>query len=383
MKNEEIWLRRKIRRWLSGLVIIGILSAVSGCSSEVQMEKLPLDIYQEAAEAHRLSDLETVRRIVYRFGENGYAAVDSENRIDMVQSQKVLDFCTSVADGKESDLSLIQVSYHGGFSVYGFHTRDGLIDVEVRYYGYENGDLIQEESGSYQAKSWRYTEDGYLMVSGTYFSEELYALTLSDAEEYLAFRVQPLDETCREFNEAYLLPIGYKENNMFLVDWSEDDFGEMNFYDLYDIFNPKTDAGDFLYSADESTELGPVYHIPGEDFERVIMPYFHMDRDTLQLKTVYDSVNETYEYRPRGFYETEYPDYPYPEVVGYQENPDGTITLTIHAVFPYYGNSNVYTHEVTVRPLGENGVQYVSNEVITPVEKDVFIWHTPRLTTGE
>lgn len=35
------------------------------------------------------------------------------------------------------------------------------------------------------------------MFSGVWFSEELYVLTLSGAEEHTALRVQPLDETYR------------------------------------------------------------------------------------------------------------------------------------------------------------------------------------------
>lgn len=54
---------------------------------------------------------------------------------------------------------------------------------------------------------------------------------------------------------------------------------------------------------------------------------------------------------PRGFYEGEYPEHPYPEVADFTENSDGTITLTVHAVFPYEGISKVYAHEAAVRPL--------------------------------
>ena len=51
-------------------------------------------------------------------------------------------------------------------------------------------------------------------------------------------------------------------------------------------------------------------------FESVIMKYFNIDSETLQSKTVYDSVDSTYEYKPRGFEEVEYPEYPYSEIVG-------------------------------------------------------------------
>ena len=79
----------------------------------------------------------------------------------------------------------------------------------------------------------------------------------------------------------------------------------------------------------------------------------------------------------------EYPDYPYPEVVEYTENNDGTITLTANVVFPYEGNSKVYAHEVVVRPMEGGGVQYVSNRIIPSEYNNDETWHTPRLTEEE
>lgn len=61
-------------------------------------------------------------------------------------------------------------------------------------------------------------------------------MTLSDVKEYAALRVEPLDEACREWNEKALLPVGYECNNLFLTDWDETDFGELDFYDLFDVF---------------------------------------------------------------------------------------------------------------------------------------------------
>ena len=221
------------------------------------------------------------------------------------------------------------------------------------------------------------------MFSGTYFLEELYALTLSGAEEYTALRVKPLDETCRELNRRYILPVGYERNNMFLTDWDENDFGDLDFYDLYDIFYEKMYGRYVPYVPDNNLGECEVYQIPGEEFEEVIMTYFNIDSETLQSKTVYCREDVTYEYKPRGFEEAEYPEYPYPEVTGFTENSDGTITLMVSAVFPYAGDSSVYTHEVVVRPLGDGGVQYVSNRITSPWEEGAGTWHTPRLTAAE
>ena len=398
-------LSKKIARFLkSGCLIIsiGFLMEISGCkgnteepvaseSVEIVDERkiddnfinIPIDIYVEAAKNNELTDMETVCKVIKRFGECGYAAVDCENRVDMTQMQSVMDFCDSVENQKEAEVTIIQVSSLGGFSVYHLQTENGVVHVKRCYYGYKDGIMKSEDEGEYQTDYWRYTDDGYLMFSGTYFSEELYVLTLSSAEEHVAFRILPLDAKCRELNEKYLLPIGYELNNMFLVDWNEDDFGELNFYDMFDLLYPKLHNEKFPYVADDNLGIGAVYHIPKTEFENVIMEYFNIDSETLQSKTVYDSEDSTYEYKPRGFEEVEYPEYPYSEVIGYTENSDGTITLTANVVFPYSGNSKVYAHEVVVRPLEDGGVQYVSNRIIPSEDNSEETWHTPRLTAEE
>ena len=396
--------------WKSGLAAISfmLIVSVSGCSdtpqeetavvetiSEVQLsgqkdeeetEKMIeccLELYEKAAEENKIDDLETIRSIVNCLGENGYPAVDSRNQINMTEPEKVVEFCEKVDAQEEAEITILEVSYLGGFVKYDLHSKDGSVDVVRSYYKYENGDIQREVTGSYQAEYWNYTEEGYLMFSGVWFSEELYVLTLSGAEENTALRVQPLDETYRELSRKYLRPIGFEQNNMFIVDWSEDDFGALNFYDMYDILYPKVNGQYVPYIADDNLAVSAVYRIPKEEFESVIMKYFNIDSETLQSKTVYYSEDSIYEYKPRGFEEVEYPEYPYSEVVDFTENSDGTITLTANVVFPYAGDSKVYAHEVVVRPLEDGGVQYVSNQIIPSEDNYEETWHTPRLTLEE
>ena len=396
--------------WKSGLAAISfmLIVSVSGCSdtpqeetavvetiSEVQLpgqkdeeetEKMIeccLELYEKAAEENKIADLEMIRSIVNRFGENGYPAVDSRNQIDMTEAEQVERSCEMVDTHEEAEITIIEVSYLGGFVKYDLETKDGNVDVVRSYYKYENGNMKREVTGSYQAEYWNYTEDGYLMFSGVWFSEELYVLTLSGAEEHTALRVQPLDETYRELSRKYLLPIGFEQNNMFIVDWSEDDFGELNFYDMFDLLYPKVYGTNIPYVADDNLGVGAVYQIPKDDFERVILPYFDIDSETLQSKTIYNAEDKTYEYKPRGFEEVEYPEYPYSEVIGFTENGDGTLTLTPNVVFPYVGDSKVYAHEVVVRPLENGEVQYVSNRIIPSEDNCEETWHTPRLTAKE
>lgn len=403
-------LRKTAWSWKSGLAVISFLLmlSVSGCSDAppeedtvsetvIDIQAIPedskenaeeiinicIDLYKKAAEENKIADLETIRGIVNCLGENGYPAVDSRNQINMTDPEKVVEFCEKVDAQEEAEITILEVSYLGGFVKYDLHTKDGNVDVVRSYYKYENGDIQREVTGSYQAEYWNYTEEGYLMFSGVWFSEELYVLTLSGAEEHTALRVQPLDETYRELSRKYLRPIGFEQNNMFIVDWSEDDFGALNFYDMYDILYPKVKGQYVPYIADDNLAVSAVYRIPKEEFESVIMKYFNIDSETLQSKTVYYSEDSTYEYKPRGFEEVEYPEYPYSEVVDFTENSDGTITLTANVVFPYAGDSKVYAHEVVVRPLEDGGVQYVSNQIIPSEDNYEETWHTPRLTLEE
>lgn len=403
-------LRKTAWSWKSGLAVISfvLMLSVSGCSDAppeedtvsetvIDIQAIPedskenaeeiinicIDLYKKAAEENKIADLETIRSIVNCLGENGYPAVDSRNKINMTDPEKVVEFCEKVDAQEEAEITILEVSYLGGFVKYDLHTKDGNVDVVRSYYKYENGNMKREVTGSYQAEYWNYTEDGYLMFSGVWFSEELYVLTLSGAEEHTALRVQPLDETYRELSRKYLLPIGFEQNNMFIVDWNEDDFGELNFYDMFDLLYPKVYGTNIPYVADDNLGVGAVYQIPKDDFERVILPYFDIDSETLQSKTIYNAEDKTYEYKPRGFEEVEYPEYPYSEVIGFTENGDGTLTLTANVVFPYVGDSKVYAHEVVVRPLENGGVQYVSNRIIPSEDNCEETWHTPRLTAKE
>lgn len=65
--------------------------------------------------------METVRKVVERFGECGYAAVDCENRVDMTQIQNVIDFVIRWKTRK-AEVTILQVSSLGGFSVYHLQT---------------------------------------------------------------------------------------------------------------------------------------------------------------------------------------------------------------------------------------------------------------------
>ena len=209
-------LRKTSWFWKSGLTAISfvLILSISGCSDappeentvletvidvqDIQEESeedadeiisVCIDLYEKAEEENKLADLETIRSIVNRLGENGYSAVDSKNQIDMTEPEQVTNFCEMVDEKEEAEIFIIEVSYLPGFVKYDLQTKDGNVDVVRSHYKYENGNIQRNTTGSYQAEYWNYTEEGYLMFSGSWYSEELYILTLSGVEEDTALRV--------------------------------------------------------------------------------------------------------------------------------------------------------------------------------------------------
>lgn len=254
---------------------------------------------------------------------------------------------------------------------------------QINFFSYENGKLKQSSEDIYRTESWEYTEDGHLMFSGRLAFEGSYEVTRNEIMEYMAYRVLSLDETCRELNRKYILPIGYERNNMFLTDWSEEEFAELDFYDMFDLFYQENHTANGEFTFGNAMGTSAVYLISKEKFEPVIKSKFKISSEVLQSKTVYYPCEEVYEYKPRGLEETEYPEYPYPEVIGYVNNDDGTLTLKVQAVFPYRGVSKAYIHEVTVRDTKDGGIQYVGNRIIEPINNPEIRWHVPRLTRTE
>ncbi len=371
-------------------IITGIIALLlAGCSSETEVsdveavKEILCEIYDEAAEANDVGSLDTIQRMVARLGEHGYVAVDSANQVDMTRAEQAVDFCDAVDQKEDAKMTIIEVT-EMGFRKFDLQTEGGNVDIVRAYYQYdENGHLQERSTVNYPADFWQFTEEGYLIFEGKYFSDLDYALTLSDTPEHTALRVLPLDEMCRELNRKYVSLIGYRENNMFLCDWSQEDYGELDFYDIFDCFYPMFYGEPTPYTADEDLSVEAVFQVPGNIFEDVIQSYFNVDLETLRRKTKYISEKKAYEYRPRGFQEVEYPDIPYPEVVDYTENRDGTITLVINAVYPHGNMSKAFSHTTVVRPLTEGGFQYVSNEMNLQDKDYNFWWHSNRLTEEE
>lgn len=210
------------------------VKGVMGCANRHVEEILEIcsKTYAKAEKEGKLDDLEMIRDLIKELGEKGFTAVDSENQVNMTEYEKLIQFSEKAEAKKNGRMTVVEVAKGGSCIIRNMETHDGIVNMIRSYCIYENGKLKQSSEDIYRTESWEYTEDGHLMFSGRLAFEGSYEVTRNEIMEYMAYRVLSLDETCRELNRKYILPIGYERNNMFLTDWSEEEFAELDFYDI-------------------------------------------------------------------------------------------------------------------------------------------------------
>ena len=325
------------------------------------------DIYVEGVSGGTLNTLEVQKAILARLEDGGYTAVDRDNQLDMVNPERLEAFCRQVETGGDGEAAVLRVLDNGGLLKYDFRTSGGRVEAVRSSLYWADGEPQGEYNKSYRVNSWKYTEKGYL------FFEEYYPGGYEEPAEQVAVRIKPLDEKCREMNRKYCQSLGYGMNNLFICDWNEADFGDLNFYDIYENFYalkygiPVTSR----YSVD-----GTVYELMPGEFESVIRFCLRVDEKQIRQRTEWNAASGTYVYRPRGLKEYEFgPDIPWPEVVAYRENDDGTLQLTVDAVWQEKSMDRAFAHEVTVRPGADGRFEYVSNRLISKEEGVDFSWY--------
>lgn len=221
--------------------------------------------------------------------------------------------------------------------------------IEQQCIQYHNQQMEISDLQEYDATEFCYTQEGYLFIEGYWVSNQMSALLAAPEEEHIAFRVEVLDAAYKAMNEAYIEPISYSLNNVFLVDWDAEHWGQLDFYDIFVKFYQECYQKECPYKRSEDLSVGMEYQIPQDEFENVIRKHFPIEVDTLRKLLRYNSDTQTYLFRPRSMDEIDYAEIPYSEVVGCVQNADGSMTLTVNAVFPLKNTSRLFAHMVTVK----------------------------------
>lgn len=408
--NDKIWqknLNGKRRLFAFMLCIMLIGMTICGCgakngksqkkqnpgvTNKIDPSLTPSVSAAPTAETDRIMDAADIGRIyaeactnkdvvgtfVSELGLAGYTAVDCENRLNMTCPEPLLRFISAQQSGHQAGAQFIVAWYSGGYSVYVLTTNQGQVHVKQHFFSLKNGVPEQTEFYEYDAEYFAYSGEGYLLAEGRWHLEEQYLLTLSDGVEHLAVRVAPLSEENRQMCAKYIANVGYGVNNLFITNWTETDFADVDFYDLFQLFYEECYGRKCPYGMSEDLSVGAEYRIAAQEFETVVQSHISVSKEELRKRLRYDAKTGEYIYRPRGYREFDYPDIPYPEVVSYTAGADGTVILYVNAVYPGDNTSALFTHKVTVR-YSEDRIYYVGNEISGDGEPDIR-WHGRRFT---
>lgn len=366
-----------MKKWLAVLSLIFAL-ALAGCTHfakepDGKMFESCDDIYETHMKNGTVGSIQMVSEMVKRLGEDGYAAIDQDNQVDMEHAEQVKTFCRKVEEKQPAELTLIIVLNNGGFSELELNTEDGQVSVTATSWRREGQELIHLDfdTDQYQVSSWIYPDHGYLIF------EKYYMPGLSGPYNHVAVRVEPLDGVCRDLNRKYILPVGYTGNNMFISDWNENYYGDLDFCDLFEIFYQQEHGEGIPYSEDSD---GDIYRIPGSEFERIMKKYLPVDSRTLREKVTYSAAEHVYIFRPRGVYDNAGGGGigPRPEVIDYEEREDGTMALLVSSVLEEMNRGSAFRHKVVIRPLSDGTCQYLSNEIIPSADNVTPDWYRSR-----
>ena len=310
-----------------------------------------------------------VAQIVYALAENGYSAIDYFGNMDMQNPQQLIDFGNAVNARQDAEAVYYVVHTDGSIHANNLAYNNGVGSVITISVEWSDGSPRIYSAGQFSLSEIKYTEKGWLICNRYTGSFDKDGKLGTDPHTFI--RLVPYDYDKRALSERYLGSSAYSENNLFTCTWSSNNFGELDFNCLYPILYGQYYGTEQLVSSNinaltgYATVEGTNMHIvPYEQFERVISHYFDIKTET--IRAMADNSSSYGGYFILGaqssFYSSTTIHLPEPEITDYWYNSDGTLTLKIDAVYPWYGTDCAFTHELTVEET-EDGFIYVSNYV--------------------
>ena len=287
-----------------------------------------------------------IEEIVNILGKKGEVVIDSENKVNMRNSEVMQIFCEGLEEEKEVQGALYRVTIDGGLVRLDFSKEGDNLSVMHTVGSFnEAGEPEINYMKKFKVYEYRYTPKGYLLYRRAYESLAPFGMDYNEGHE--AIRIMPLEEECRELCQKYIEPIGYENNNMFLSNWCEADLGELQLNDLFEYLY-RLETGEWMdYNVYEQG-------IEADVFETLVMTYFDIKEERIRECAIYEAECKMYHWNRRLPEDSTYEVPPLPEVIGYRQEADGTMTLIVDAVWAVRGTDQAFTHEVNIR-FKENG----------------------------
>lgn len=286
----------------------------------------------------------------------GYPIMNSDSKYPsyLENAEGLSEFWNFVNHDENAQQEIITVSSYGRLYYYIFQYINGekkYISATISWN--ENDELVIDEITKQSVLDWGITNEG----------DFYYQIIELDRhwDAYNLIRLKPVDHTLYDLNAEYIIPIGYINKNLFLVNWSDTDFSNLCFNDLFEyLYKKKT--GDYFYP--EGFDFHEdAYWISADLFEDTILSYFNISLNEFRAKTLYDDESETYPWQEVNVDNVSYFPTLTPEVTECRENEDGTFTLVVNVMCLDMKADPLFTHEVTIRTDGNKDFQYIANEI--------------------
>lgn len=144
----------------------------------------------------------------------------------------------------------------------------------------------------------------------------------------------------RELRRTYIDTMRYSASGALLVNWDKDALSKLNWEFLFDTLCSSTKGGSLseIYTAPDPIDD---YRraVPAAEVESLLQSYFPVTTDTLRGLKRYDATRQVYAWA--GFMGGGYS--PAPEVIRAEQNPDGSLTLTVGALSFEFGEEYAST----------------------------------------
>ena len=317
----------------------------------------------ETGEAQLEACLLASDRLVVREGQEGLSVFSAGG-------EAVTEFYERVQQAEDASLTIYSVEQRGQLHARTYRLEDGQkLRTEAVLRWDERGRPQVGSCYTLPVDWWTMTEKGNFICA--YDQEE--------AAGYEVLRLQPQSPELAALTAAYITPLGYQGHDLFTSDWSETNWQPLALNDLFEyLYRLQMDENFYgeRYAFD-GTKGRRI--LPQALFESVLGQYLTIPVETLREQAHYLAAEGGYPWVEQNCVTWDYQPVLVPDVTGFQRNDDGTLTLTVEVISAEDGTDRLFTHELTVRPLGGRSFQYVSNRIVNG-EAGAY---TPRLELAE
>lgn len=332
---------------------------IAACYQDLyqQAEKVP-SITMAGEEILLQGDID---RIEDRLAALGYAVLNTDSRYPafLEHSQGLRQFWQMVQQGGSGRQDIIWISADGGFTFCRFETspqENRIVEAVVQWKDGQTAAIT--ELYAQQILDWELTDQGSFYYQTRVFSSPTF-------ENYVLIRLNRPDQTLWDLNAAYVEPVGYQGNNLFLCDWSHADYGALSFNDLLEPLYQLQHGYPLAADTFPLQRQSGCREVPAALFEQTILPYFDVSLGTFRQKSRYDAQSSIYPWaESENGSRTEYPTL-LPEVVAYRNNPDGTLTLTVQAMCVTWKTDCLFSHAVTIDTDPDGSFRYLGNQILS------------------